>query len=101
MKRSGSVTLMASGAIAAAAMTGLFTGTAHAATVAGAGIQNTASQLTPASVHAGVALGEHTAGKHDCKGKNECKGQGGCQSGDNGCEGKNSCKGHGGCNSNK
>ena len=92
--------------IAAAALAGLFVGSAVSASAAStsgsseAGYANSTSSKTGQSASAfgktsTVVMG--TLAKHDCKGKNECKGKGGCKSGDNGCKGKNSCKGKGGC----
>ena len=74
--------------LAAAAITGILSGTALAAS---GGTQKAATAGT--SIEKMADKGQHT-----CKGHNECKGQGGCKSGDNGCKGKNSCKGKGGCN---
>jgi hypothetical protein len=72
--------------LAAAAITGILSGSAFAAS-------NMASKAAP-----GVSIDKMAdKGQHTCKGHNECKGQGGCKSGDNGCKGKNSCKGKGGC----
>lgn len=82
--------------IAAAAVTGLLTGSAARLHAGSSDNSNTASLEK-----AGIRLDDTDKGKHDCKGHNDCKGQGGCQSGDNGCKGKNSCKGKGGCNTNK
>ncbi len=77
--------------IAAAAMAGLFAGSAAVAA-------NSNDQTAVAGVS---LLGKKEKGTHACKGQNECKGQGGCKSGDNGCKGKNSCKGKGGCSTEK
>ena len=89
--------------IFAAAVSGLFTGTAvraHAATPAegpqaetGSGQYATQTATSPAH----LLYTQMQTDKHSCKGKNSCKGQGGCKSSDNGCKGKNSCKGKGGC----
>lgn len=93
-------TTIAASAITAAAITGLFAGSAYAS-VPVEGIRNASSNaINLAGTKASNALFNEEAGKHDCKGKNTCKGQGGCKSGDNGCKGKNSCKGHGGCATN-
>jgi hypothetical protein len=88
--------------IAAAAMTGLLSGTAarsFAGTVDAPTAQKSVVTKKVVAKDAGK-LAEDTKdkGKHDCKGKNECKGQGGCKTGDDGCKGKNTCKGKGGCN---
>ena len=79
--------------VAAAAMTGLFSGAVarmNAEPAGGGGGQkstkNTKSKGTKAKVD-----------KHSCAGKNSCKGLGGCKTSDNGCKAKNSCKGKGGC----
>jgi len=80
--------------IAAAAITGLFTGATvrlHAAS------ENNSGKQGISQTAIGSLLTDDDKGKHDCKGKNSCKGKGGCKSGDNGCKGKNSCKGKGGC----
>ena len=72
--------------VLAAAVTGLFGGTALRANA-----QPTNSNQTAT---AGVMLVQATpdATKHSCKGKNDCKGQGGGKN-----AGKNSCKGKGNC----
>jgi hypothetical protein len=87
-------------AAAAAALTGLISGSAaRASTVALAGQSGLTSQNQPHVVTlAGTkAINMRDGAAHDCKGQNNCKGQGGCKTGDNGCAGKNSCKGKGGC----
>ena len=93
MKRRN-VALTASGALVAAALSGLVAGSAYADS-------GSAQGITKANVAlGGVAAGFNPlneGGTHDCKGHNACKGQGGCKTGDNGCKGKNSCKGKGGC----
>ena len=98
MKKGKTVSFVTSGALAAAAFAGLFTGSAQAATpmTGGIGGSTSPSQLA-AGVNASSVLNENQAGKHDCKGKNECKGQGGCKANGN-CKGQNACKGKGGCN---
>lgn len=90
-------------AAAAAAMTGLISGSAARASTlalpAGQSSLTTQTQQHVATTLAGTkAIGMRDGATHDCKGKNDCKGKGGCKSGDNGCSGKNSCKGNGGCN---
>ena len=88
-------------AIAAAALSGMFVGSAtRAATIAtspSAGISSAASQLTGTAGQKAMPMDDT---KHDCKGQNACKGQGGCKTGDKGCKGMNSCKGNGGCKTN-
>ena len=88
-------------AIAAAALSGMFVGSAaRAATIAtasSAGISSASSQLTATAGQKAMLMDDT---KHDCKGKNACKGQGGCKTGDKGCKGLNSCKGNGGCKTN-
>ncbi|NLT70705.1 MAG: hypothetical protein GXX91_08415 [Verrucomicrobiaceae bacterium] len=92
--------------ITAAALAGLFVGTAASASAAA----NSASTETGftrtnsgSTVQTLAGFGKTSVNfmadgaKHDCKGKNDCKGKGGCKTGDNGCKGKNSCKGKGGC----
>jgi hypothetical protein len=99
MKRT---TIVAAGALATAALTGLLAGSASAQMGGTNGISKAATaavQFANAGSYAGTIFDD--AGKHDCKGKNACKGHGGCKSGDAGCKGKNSCKGKGGCNTNK
>ena len=76
--------------IAAAALAGLFAGTAATARAAMSTTGNEAGFGT-------ASVNQLAIEKHSCKGKNSCKGKGGCKSGDNGCKGKNSCKGKGGC----
>lgn len=93
------ITTAASGALAVAAVTGLFSGMAYASTPSVPGISSSVSHSAVALAGTAGGVMNHEAGKHDCKGHNECKGQGGCKTGDNGCKGKNSCKGHGGCKS--
>ena len=88
--------LAAAGALAAAAVTGFATGSAHAASPAFTSGLGNAVHMNIVGTHSAGTVYEH-GGTHDCKGQNECKGQGGCKSGDNGCKGKNSCKGKGGC----
>jgi hypothetical protein len=92
-------------AAAAAAMTGLISGSAaRASTLAvpvGQSSLTSQAQQRTATLAGTKAIGMDDSGdKHDCKGKNDCKGKGGCKSSDNGCAGKNSCKGKGGCNTN-
>ena len=98
MKRKNTVVLAATGALAGAALAGLFAGSAYATSLTSQGVnavtRATASGLAGAAAYDTV-YGE--AGKHGCKGHNECKGQGGCKTGDAGCKGKNTCKGKGGC----
>lgn len=98
MKKGKTVSFVTSGALAAAAFAGLFTGSAQAAipTTGGIGSSTSPSQLA-AGINASSVLNESHAGKHDCKGKNECKGQGGCKTESNSCKGQNACKGKGGC----
>ena len=91
--------LIASGAFAAAAVSGLVAGVAYAAP-GGHGVNRTGH--SPLTMDAGTKAheaGHEGAGQASCKGKNDCKGKGGCASSDNGCQGKNSCKGKGGCDS--
>lgn len=73
----------------AAAVTGLFAGTAL--------VQIQANE--PGQFAHTQDFGEDAkpADKHSCKGKNECKGKGGCKTDTNECKGKNACKGKGGC----
>ncbi len=94
MKRK--MTLTASGVLAAAAITGLMVGSAHALSSPAVGIGNSSSISAIAGTHAFSTVSE-TADKHDCKGKNGCKGQGGCKTDKNECKGHNDCKGQGGC----
>ena len=63
-------------AIAAAALTGLFVGSASA-DIGTAGINSPSGILAQAGSHAGVLM-DHE-GKAECKGHNECKGKGGCK----------------------
>ena len=89
--------------VAAAAMAGLFAGSAaRAATTpfSDSARVTTATHQSIVNAKAGTRLLDSTtqpSEKHDCKGMNSCKGQGGCKTGDNGCKGLNSCKGKGGC----
>src|ERR1700683_2390632 len=90
-------------AAAAAALTGLISGSAaRASTVAlpGQAGLTTQTQQRIVTLAGTKAVGMRDGTAHDCKGKNDCKGQGGCKTGDNGCAGKNSCKGKGGCSTN-
>ncbi|MBV8782485.1 MAG: hypothetical protein JO353_13900 [Phycisphaerae bacterium] len=91
--------------IAAAAMAGLFAGSASRAaaiaTPTTPGVATASAAIRSAIfAKAGVRMLDDSTtqpAKHDCAGKNSCKGQGGCKTGDNGCKAKNSCKGKGGC----
>lgn len=108
MRRMKKAVLVTSGALATAALSGLFAGSASANPLGSQGITNPSTlsySLAGTQAFGGLGAGgengcggkDGCGGKHDCKGKNECKGKGGCKSGDNGCKGKNSCKGKGGC----
>lgn len=92
--------------IAAAALAGLFVGSAATASAASTPGSNEAGFTSSASVQTGQSItgfGKTSTTvmaadtKHDCKGKNECKGKGGCKTDDNSCKGQNDCKGKGGC----
>ena len=74
----------------AAAVTGLFAGTALVQQI---------QANEPGQFANTQDFGEDAkpADKHSCKGKNECKGKGGCKTDTNECKGKNACKGKGGC----
>ncbi len=81
--------------IAAAALSGLFAGSAARAAALPGGTSGISSAVT---CNAGQkAFMTDAPTPHDCKGQNACKGQGGCKTGDKGCKGLNSCKGNGGC----
>lgn len=69
--------------VAAAALTGLVTGTMLSVTGCSSG---KAGMESSSAMH-----------KHDCAGKNACKGQGGCKTSAHACKGQNDCKGQGGC----
>lgn len=88
--------------VAAAALTGLISGTVARASIGSYGQQkrDQQQQRQIATGQKAVSMDDQAEGKHTCKGQNSCKGQGGCKTGDNGCRGKNSCKGHGGCKTN-
>lgn len=77
--------------IAAAALAGLFAGSAATASAA---MNPTSGKAGSGNTSANTMAADD---KHSCKGKNECKGKGGCKAGDNGCKAKNTCKGKGGC----
>jgi hypothetical protein len=101
MKKS---TLTASAVLAAAAFSGLLTGTANAAMSTGSHVSaarsGTVSTATSLAGTRATNMDDAPAtapAKHDCKGKNDCKGAGGCKTGDMGCKAKNTCKGKGGC----
>ncbi len=75
----------------AAAVSGLFTGTAvraNAATAAEGGHTQYATQTATDSVNL-ILASKKKVEKHACKGQNSCKGQG--------ADHKNSCKGKGSC----
>jgi hypothetical protein len=71
--------------VLAAAVTGLFGGTA---------VRMNAQPTGTPTATAGVLFAQDAPApaKHSCKGKNDCKGQGGGKN-----AGKNSCKGKGNC----
>ncbi len=97
------------GALAAAALVGIFNGftsfggsTAEAASSLASLECSQLRQVTHSLAGTRMILNNNEdPGKHDCKGQNDCRGQGGCSSNENGCRGKNSCKGKGGCNANR
>lgn len=86
--------------IAAAALAGLFVGSAATVSAASTPGSNEAGFTSSASVQTGQSItsfGKTSTSvmadeaKHDCKGKNECKGKGGCKTDDNDCKGKGGC----------
>jgi hypothetical protein len=92
MTESNKITAM----LAAAAVTGLLSGTASAAPTKAIDKKGTLLIAQAAGKPAQKPRKGNESG-NACHGKNACRGQGGCFSGDKGCKGKNTCKGKGGC----
>ena len=107
--------------ILAAAVSGLFMGSAMTSCASGDGLSaeaqliaekhackgmNTCEGLGGGPTDTNTCAGKNdcaglggcaTVAHHDCAGKNECKGQGGCKTATNDCAGLDECTGKGGC----